>query len=115
MSWVQHILEDYPTEYSFLKENWSKACTVFKTTPKKIFLVKVIPTTLDSEENRQIFGRITQLGKEGHLVRRVTEFQPCSVCKRKAIPTRRCYNVLKQIGKDVPKNWNGFCKSCKSC
>ena len=75
MSWVQHILEDYPVEYIFLKENWSKACTVFKTSPKKIFLVTHIPSKLDTEKHRQIFGRVVQLGKEGNLVRRINEFK----------------------------------------
>ena len=112
MTWIRHILEGYPSEYNTLSENWSKACTVFKITPKKIILVESIPAQLDTEANRNVFSRIVSLGKDGNLVRRVTEFQPCSRCKKKAIPTIHCYTLLKENNKPVPEKWKNYCDSC---
>ena len=110
--WIKYILDGYASEYNTLTENWQKACTFFKTTPKKIVLVESIPADLTDEKNKTIFSRIVSLGKDGNLVRRVSEFQPCRKCGKKAIPTMACYLLLKNNNKQVPKEWNTHCEKC---
>ena len=112
IEWIKYILDGYASEYNALTENWKKACSFFNTTPKRIVLVESIPADLTDEKNKTIFSRIVSLGKEGNLVRRISEFQPCIRCNKKAIPTRACYQLLKQNNKPVPAKWQNYCENC---
>lgn len=105
--WFQILLDDYTEEYPFLTKNWEEVCALNKVPRQKIILVNEY--TFD-DDHLVIAECLTQ---SGFNIRTIHEFQPCSVCKKIAIPKQQIYEQMKsKVSYDLPKEWKDKCLKC---
>jgi hypothetical protein len=106
-NWILYILDDYSSNYPHLSYNWKFLNEQHNVPSQKIILI-------DKFENDDHLSFAEVLTKTGCVVRTISEFSPCSVCKKIAVPTLPIHEKIQKAGKDVPKVWSDKCKNCNS-
>ena len=104
------FLNNYSKDYPHFENNWKGMCLTLNVKPAQIIIVD------DYEDNSnylllKTFAEL--LTQSGFIIRKYTEFNPCSVCNL-AIPSPIIYNKLKESKIKVPEVWDTKCSSCKS-
>lgn len=123
--WLVSYTNAYCPDYKHLPRNWEAICKQNNTTPKTIVFVKDVSfakggsgggmaarrstSHLNEEFVKQTFCEM--MTKKGYVVRRESEFQPCTVCT-KAIPCIQVWHLMKEKQMPVPKEWADKCSSC---
>lgn len=102
--WIVGMFDAYSDDYSELSNNWHKLCETFKTTPKRIIIIK----SFELDDHYSYAELLTQTG---FVIRTQFEFIPCSVCQ-KILPSMTIYEKLKSANKKVPDIWSGKCMTC---
>jgi len=106
--WILYILDDYSTNYPHLSYNWKFLNDQHKIPTQKIILI-------DKFENDDHLSFAEVFTKAGFVVRTISEFQPCSVCSKFAVPTFSIHEKIKTVGKDIPRIWSDKCEKCRKC
>jgi len=101
-------LEEYSNDYPHFDINWRGMCYTLKV--KKAFIL-IVDDFIEDDKHILIKTFCEVLTQAGFILRRQTEFIPCSVCKY-ALPTEEMYNKLKEANVRVPATWNNKCTTC---
>lgn len=101
-------LEDYSTDYPHFDINWRGMCFALKV--KKAFIL-IVDDFVEDDNHILIKTFCEVLTQAGFILRRKTEFIPCSVCKF-ALPSKDMYDKLKEANIRVPTVWNNKCTTC---
>ena len=107
--WFIAILDEYCEDYPTLTTNWKKMCEITNTKPVSIIIVDEL---LFDDSHRLIKGFAECFTRTGFVVRRKSEFIPCSICS-KAIPTIKMYNLFKEKNISAPDSWSSMCLGCE--
>lgn len=105
--WIIGFCDNYSEDYPHFYKNWKQLSEVSKVKPQKIILVKHF-------ENDDQLSFSELLFTAGFVVRTISEFGSCPVCKL-AIPREISFKKLKEINhKDVsiPDIWSEKCRKC---
>ena len=105
---VINVLSKYSTDYPHFDINWRGICETLKVPKAQIILVDDHPED-DKHFLVKTFSEI--LTQAGFIIRRYTEFVPCTVCNS-ALPTEPIYNKLKENKIKVPEKWDTKCSTC---
>jgi hypothetical protein len=106
--WLLYKLDRYSADYKFLDDNWTKICEMNKMSPQKIVLVSNIVFDIQHRLENVIAEFLT---RKGYVVRRITEFIPCSNCER-AIPCKEVWEKMVENNLPVPSTWASTCTGC---
>jgi hypothetical protein len=101
-------LEEYSKDYPHFDINWRGMCMTLKVKKAHILLVDEVP---DDDKHILINSFCEILTQSGFIIRKSSEFFPCSVCCC-AIPSENIYNKLKELKISVPEKWNKHCVDC---
>jgi len=104
-NWILYILDDYSSNYPHLSYNWKMLNNQHNIPTQKIVLISKF-------ENEDHLSYAEVLTKAGFIVRTISEFQPCSVCNKMAVPTLVIHEKIQKAGKDIPKVWSNKCNNC---
>lgn len=108
--WVVMLLDGYTDDYPFLTKNWQEVCEINKVPCQKIILVN----EYSSDNDHLVLAEC--LTQSGFNVRTISEFQPCSVCKKIAIPRQQIYETMKtKVSYELPNEWIDKCSYCSKC
>ena len=111
-TWVEAIYLDYSLDYPKLRYSYKVFCDAIKQEGKGIVLVNFIPTVNNEPQYTLLTKFLDTMTCSGFIIRRITEFKPCTVCNR-LIPTFSIYKVLKfKDPQVVPKEWDIKCANC---
>lgn len=107
-NWIIGTLENFSKDYPTLNSNWNKICEDFKVKPAKILLVEEVNFDEDYKLIRVFSDLLTRMGfnikHKNHLV-------SCPKCMS-AIPTKICYELMKDNNFDIPEKWSSNCNNC---
>ena len=107
--WFIAILDSYCEDYPHLTRNWLKICEISNTKPVSIIIVD----ELFFDNSHSLIKAFAEcFTRCGFIVRRKSEFIPCSICS-KAIPTIKMYNLFKEKNISAPDSWSSMCLGCE--
>lgn len=110
--WIITFLPGFSDDYPHLNRNWLSLCTMNKTHPTQVIIVDNYPNI---EGDYTLVGHFSEcFSRAGFIVRKMTEYIPCSVCNR-ALPTEVGYKALQSNNiKDIPGEYRTHCSTCMS-
>lgn len=106
---VINKLDEYSTDYPHFDKNWRAMCLSLKTRKASIVLVDDFE---QDDEHILVKTFCEILTQSGFIVRKYTEFFPCSQCNS-AIPNEEIYDKLKEANIKTPDKWSKSCVICK--
>ena len=101
-------LEEYSKDYPHFDINWRGMCMTLKVKKTLILLVDYFPSD-DKHILLKTFCEV--LTQSGFIIRRNTEFFPCSVCNH-ALPNNTFFDKLKSLDIKTPEKWDTKCSTC---
>lgn len=107
-NWIVTAIDSYSNDYPHLETNWKVMATMAGTKPAQILIVEEIFFD-DSHTLIRTFAEL--LTRAGFMVRRKSEFFPCSVC-RNALPSQELYNKMKEKSAPITTEWKEKCSTC---
>ena len=105
---VINVMDSYSNDYPHFEINWSGICDTLKVKKAQIIVLDEYPED-DSHLLLKIFSEV--LTQAGFVLRKYTEFIPCTVCNR-ALPNNYIYYKLKENKIKVPESWSTKCSNC---
>ena len=106
---VINVLSEYSKDYPHFDVNWRGMCETLKVSKAQIILVD---DYLDNGKHVLLKVFLELLTQAGFVIRKYTEFFPCSVCNA-ALPSDFIYYKLKENKIQVPDKWDKKCSSCE--
>ena len=105
---IVNVVSSYSEDYPHFDHNWSGMCISLKVNKAQIMLVRDYK---EDDHHLMLKTFCEVFTQAGFVIRRYTEFFPCSVCN-KALPNEFAYNKLKELKIQVPEKWNTKCSTC---
>lgn len=108
--WIIAFLPGFSEDYPHLNSNWLSLCRIHKTRPTQVIIVDDYPHI---EGDFTLICHFSEcFSRVGFIVRKMSEYIPCSVCNR-ALPTANGYKALQINGvKDIPEKYMTHCSTC---
>jgi len=105
---IVNVLTTFSGDYPHFDQNWAGMCIALKVNKAQIMLVK----NYVEDDNHLLLKTFCEVFTQaGFVIRRYTEFFPCSVCN-KVLPNEFAYNKLKELNIKVPEKWDTKCSNC---
>lgn len=107
-NFVVNSLAGYSKDYPHLDINWQAMCETLKVDKAQIILTQDYP---DDTQHSLVKTFCEILTQSGFIVRKHTEFIPCSVCNL-ALPSESVHTKMKENKVPCPSVWSNKCSSC---
>jgi hypothetical protein len=105
---IVNTMTGYSRDYPHFDVNWRAMCDTLKVDKAQILLTQNFP---DDDKHLLVKTFCEVLTQSGFIVRRHTEFFPCSVCNL-ALPNENLYNILIDKKIPAPQKWLNKCSTC---
>jgi hypothetical protein len=105
---VVNALVGYSRDYPHLDVNWRAMCDTLKVSKAQIILTQDYP---EDDKHVLVKAFCEILTQSGFIVRKHSEFIPCSVCSL-ALPSENLYTKMKEGKVPCPAIWSSKCSDC---
>jgi hypothetical protein len=106
--WIICMIDEYSSDYQHLTNNWNNICRQLGIEKKCIIIVKLV----SGDDNHRLIRTVSEiLTKLGFVVRDIYAVDMCVVC-RKCIPSKKAYDMMKNMNIKIPDEWSNKCENC---